>query len=78
MNQIVQELFLISHKMTYMGLLLVKLQAVELERRTEDRLLIANWHCTLSKVWFSIPWTVYNANFTQYLRQMASSQVTLL
>ena len=78
MNQIVQKLFLISHKMTYMGLLLLKLQAVELERRTEDRLLIANWHCTLSKVWFSIPWTVYNANFTQYLRQMASSQVTLL
>ena len=31
-----------SQKMTYMGLLLLKLQAVELESRTESR-LIANW-----------------------------------
>ena len=36
--------FLISHKVTYMGLLLLKLRAVELESRTENRHLIANWY----------------------------------
>ena len=44
MNQIFRKWFLISHKMTYMGLLLLKLRAVELESRTESRLLIANWY----------------------------------
>ena len=51
---------MISHKMTYMGLLLLKLRAVELESRTESRLLISNWYIfyilgKLSKTWF---WTV--------------------
>ena len=36
-----------------MGLLLLKLRAVELEGRTESRLLITNWLCKLS-IWF---WT---------------------
>ena len=44
MNQIFRKWFLVSHKMTYMGLLLLKLRAVELESRTESRLLIANWY----------------------------------
>ena len=35
MNQIFWKWFLISHKITYMGLLLLKLRAVELESRTE-------------------------------------------
>ena len=34
---------MISHKMIYMGQLLFKLQAVELESRTGRRLVIANW-----------------------------------
>ena len=37
-----------------MDLLLLKLQGVELENRTESRLSIANWHCKLSKIRF---WT---------------------
>ena len=44
--------------MTHMGLLLLKLRNVELESRTESRLLIANWYIfseKLSKTWL---WTV--------------------
>ena len=43
LNQIFRYLFLISHKMAYMGLLFLKLRAAELDSRTERRLLIANW-----------------------------------
>ena len=55
---------MISHfsKMTYMGLLLLILRAVELESRTESRLAIDRTDCKLvhiqeklSKTWF---WTV--------------------
>ena len=42
LNQIFRYLFLISHEMTYMGLLFLKLRATELDSRTERRLLIAN------------------------------------
>ena len=44
MDQIFRQWFFISHKMIYMGLLLLKLRAVELESRNESRLLIANWY----------------------------------
>ena len=44
MNQIFWKWFLVSHKMTYMGLLLSKLRAVELESRTESGLSISNWY----------------------------------
>ena len=42
MNQIFRKWFLVSHKMTYMGPLLLKLRAVQLKSRTERRLLISN------------------------------------
>ena len=58
MKQIFRSWILISHKITYMGLLLLKLRAIELKSKTESRLLIANSYIfseKLSKTWF---WTV--------------------
>ena len=52
-----------------MGLLLLKLRAVELETRTESRRLIANWYYILGE-------TVQDMLLVMYLRQIASSQVT--
>ena len=53
--------------MTYMGLLLLKLRAVELESRTESRLLIANWYI-LGKI-------VQDMALDSYLQHIANGQV---